>query len=505
MAPYVKIGGAHDLAQTVVCGQDADGSREETAGGIPMAVVRMVHHQLHRDCPLLGYIVPILPVMLEDRLHVDKSETQAATSLVLAFHACVSMLTGPFIGHLADKAASRKSSMIASLGAEMMGTIVIMISPSVPVLLVGRGIQAIGGNAAWIVGLATLADTVGPDKTGRTLGAISSFFASGLLFGPMTSGMLLPLVGYWMTWCVAIAMLAVDLMMRLVLIESKHGQLEVKKDTSHDVEATQTTIDGTEATERTALLGDATCGRRAEARFETPQADDVSCGAKPKSSAETVSTPENFYGFIFTNCRALTAVACHVTMAIVLLSLDTTLPLHAFRTFGWNTAQVSLMFLFLQLPSLLLATLMGVIKDKVGTRLPTGVGLLAMGFFLWLLGAAASDGLQLLSASGRSQTVTMMSLVGIGSARTLLCGSAILEITNVVKDAQSEKHNRFGPHGRLSSAYSITNFFWNTGMLIGPIISGGLTRMVGYYYMNMCIATICCIVGVLSLRFLSNK
>lgn len=77
-----------------------------------------------------SYIVPILPTILEDRLHVDKSETQAGASLVLSLHALVSMLTSPLIGYLADKISSQKKSLIASLGAEMIGTIVIMVSPS---------------------------------------------------------------------------------------------------------------------------------------------------------------------------------------------------------------------------------------------------------------------------------------------------------------------------------------------------------------------------------------
>ncbi|KAG5948161.1 hypothetical protein E4U53_006332 [Claviceps sorghi] len=443
---------------------------------------------------LQSYIVPILPVMLEDRLHVDKSKTQAVTSLVLSFHAGISMLTSPWIGYLADQVPSRKMSLVASLVAEMIGAIVIMISPSVPVLLVGRGLQAIGGNAAWIVGLSTLTETVGQDDTGKTLGAVASVYTSGLLFGPMASGMLLPLLGYWMTWCAAIAMLAVDLMMRFVMIENKQGP-QPKGDAPHDVEAMDTS-NTTDVNEQTPLLPDAPPGSRNEPRSAT---------ALQEADLETVSSPENFYLFIFTSLRAITAIACHSTMSMVLLSLDTTLPLHAYRTFGWGTAQVSLMFLLLQLPSLLLSTVMGMIKDKAGARLPTGVGLLGMGFFLWLLGAAAEDGLRLLSGKGRSQVITMMSLVGIGTARTLVSGSGILEMTNVVKDAQSENPHRFGPNGRLSSAYSITSFFWNTGMLIGPVLSGGLVRTVGYFYMNMVIATICCTVGILALTFLGKK
>lgn len=42
----------------------------------------------------------------------------------------------------------------------------------------------------------------------------------------------------------------------------------------------------------------------------------------------------------------------------------------------------------------------------------------------------------------------------------------------------------------MSSAYSLTNLTRNLGLLLGPIISGSLTRTVGYYYMTMVIGTI---------------
>ncbi|KAJ5690909.1 hypothetical protein N7488_012476, partial [Penicillium malachiteum] len=146
-------------------------------------------------------------VILEQRLHVDESKTQATTSLVLTVHALVCLVSGPLTGYLADKCSNRQLPLLTSLGAELVGTIIIMVAPSVPVLLLGRAFQAIGGNAVWIVGLATVADTVGQEDTGKVLGGISSFFVSGLLFGPMAAGTLLDLIGYWMTWMVPIALL----------------------------------------------------------------------------------------------------------------------------------------------------------------------------------------------------------------------------------------------------------------------------------------------------------
>ena len=304
---------------------------------------------------------------------------------------------------------------------------------SVPILLVGRGIQAIGGNAAWIVGLATLAETVGQDNTGKTLGFLSSFFASGVLFGPMTSGMLLPLVGYWITWVVAISVLVVDMIMRVVMIENKQSrEVNDRKDSltvesPSDLEATQEN-NPNEFNEQTALLHVSSSDN--EDQNYSKQLSDIATNDKPNSTPELTTSSENFYKFILTNSRALTALTCHCTNGIILTSLDTTLPLHATRTFGWSTARVSLMFLILQMPALLLATLLGMLKDRVGTRIPTSFGFLAMAFSLWLLGTAANESLVFEGIENKAQTITMVALACIGTARSFISGSAILEITS---------------------------------------------------------------------------
>ena len=309
----------------------------------------------------------------------------------------------------------------------------LLIACSVPIILLRRGIQAIGGNAAWIVGLATLAETVGQDKTGKTLGLMSSFFASGILFGPITSGMLLPLVGYWITWVVAISVLVVDMIMRVVMIENKPSrEVNDRKDSltvesPSDIEATQAN-NPNEFNEQTALLHVSSSDNE-DQNYSKPQSD-IATNDKQNSIPELTTSSENFYKFILTNSRALTALTCHCTMGVILLSLDTTLPLHATRTFGWDTARVSLMFLILQMPSLLLATLLGMLKDRVGTRIPTGFGFLAMAFSLWLLGAAANESPVFESIENKAQTITMVALAGIGTARSFISGSAILEITS---------------------------------------------------------------------------
>lgn len=254
-----------------------------------------------------------------------------------------------------------------------------------PILPVGRGIQAIGGNAAYIVGPATLTETVGQDNKGKTLGFMSSFFPSGIPFGPMTSGMLLPLAGYWIAWVVAISVLVVDMIMRVVMIENKQSrEVNDRKNSlrvvfSSDIEATQASSPN-EVDEQAVLLH--VSSSENEDRNYSKAQSPIATNVKPKSIPELTASSENFYKFILTNSRALTALTCHCTMGVILLSLDTTLPLHATTTFGWDTAGVSLMFLILQMPSLLLATFLAMLKDRVGTRIPTGFGFLAMAFSL---------------------------------------------------------------------------------------------------------------------------
>lgn len=63
--------------------------------------------------------------MLEERLKTDPSQTQRLTYNLLSIHALTSVIAAPIVGHVADKVPSRKVSLIASLGAEVVGTVIV--------------------------------------------------------------------------------------------------------------------------------------------------------------------------------------------------------------------------------------------------------------------------------------------------------------------------------------------------------------------------------------------
>ncbi len=75
-------------------------------------------------------------------------------------------------------------------------------------LYVARVAQGLSASIIWIVGSATLADTVGGNNMGKTLGTISIFTTAGSFSGPMIGGLLLETAGYWIAWSTAIGIVS---------------------------------------------------------------------------------------------------------------------------------------------------------------------------------------------------------------------------------------------------------------------------------------------------------
>ncbi|RJE24893.1 Mfs transporter [Aspergillus sclerotialis] len=396
---------------------------------------------------LYSFIVPILPVMIEDRLKFDPSQTQRITYQVLTVHALTSVISGPIVGYIADKVPSRKVSLMFSLGAEVIGTVVVATCISLPLIILGRIIQAIGGVAVWVVGSATVADTVGTQHLGTTLSMISVFFAAGVLLGPMVAGILMHLFGYWVTWATAIVVLVVDIFMRLVMIESSGDGKEVDAKDKNPEAANEDISDSTANSD--ARSGDADMA----VVMPVPIGDDENTALLQNEHSTTYDSvknghcdgnqspaPENqkpeekypashFYSVMFRQSRVIAALIIQMSNSIILVSFDTTLPLHVKRVFGWNTLNAGLMFGLLQLPLMIFGPVAGRLKDKIGVCYPAGFGFLTLAPLLWLLGFPGEDGTSWFGSGERGKTAYMVTIVCIGLARAVTAGSATIELT----------------------------------------------------------------------------
>jgi MFS family permease len=408
--------------------------------------------------------------MLEERMHQDPKQTQRLTSISLALHGLVSAFGGPLIGHLADKAPNRKGPFLVALVGCIIGTFMVACTTDVGVFFGGRVLQGISGSGAWIVGLATAADTVGPERIGTTMGFLMAFVNAAMVTGPMVSGLILEMAGYWFTWSVPVVILVIDVVARLLMVE-KAAEEDTDK-TSADAEENDPLLEP----------------------------------SNEEENSEDAKTPTvNFWRTMLSNSRVVTALLIGIWGPTLNTSFNATLPLHVLDIFGWGPSRVGLMFSLLALPGLPISPLAGYLRDRIGTRTPATIALALQGVFLVLLGFAGNKQFEWSSAAGRGQALYIFCCIVFGTLRPFVSGIGPVELTceylvipenlkersstnipiiGVVKAEEAKNPGIFGPRGGLSRVFSLVEVAATSGMTLGPILAGALTERFGYC--NMC-------------------
>ncbi|KAL4933243.1 MFS transporter [Aspergillus undulatus] len=433
---------------------------------------------LFSECFLFGFVVPILPYMLEQRLHLDPSRTQTSTTALLTTYGLISLISAPFIAHFADKTPSRKIPLLLSLAACATGTILVACSRAIWILTAGQIMQSISSASVWIVGMATLVDNVDGENKGKVVGTAMSVVATGVVAGPMVSGILLEVLGYWPAWSGALLLLAIDFFARLVMIDN-HVSNRTKSDT------------GVEANEQTRLLSEPN-------NTDTPPAPEPETADKCQDRVPA----RGFYTIMLSNPKILASLLNTLCLSMILASFDTTLPLHVRAVFGWGSLPTGIIFLGLQVPSIVFGSLIGWLRDRVGLRWPSTIGWGLMAPLLWLLGVPGAD-----MPWGRlergGEAVYILAISGLGFAFAFTRGAGSFQMMAVVHDLERQNPNIFGPYGGNSRLSGLTEVPFNIGMMLGPLVSGTISEIVGYYWTNTALAGISCFVALSSWVYLT--
>jgi MFS family permease len=264
-------------------------------------------------------------------------------------------------------------------------------------IFIGRLLQAIGGTAAWVVGFATLRDTIEAENIGKTFGLVNSFVGAGSLSGPAVAGILLELAGYWVTWGTVLIIIILDIIMRVVMIENPRK----KRDQHRTPEGPA--AEREEATENSALLPEFS---------QQPQ--------------DHAPSSLSFYCTILSQPRVIVGLLSYTTYSSLAASYNTTIPIHVRSSFSWGSLETGLIFAALQAPNLLLSPMCGWLRDQMGTRVPTAVGFILLAPLLWLLGAADQPQFPW-SAHGR--VMYIVAIIIIGCVQNLLASVGTIEIT----------------------------------------------------------------------------
>lgn len=103
----------------------------------------------------------------------------------------------PLIAKLSDSYGKRRI-YILDVAVFAFGSLIVALSPSFPVLLIGRSIQGLAAGGIFPVASAVIGDTFPAEQRGRALGLIGAVFGLAFLIGPILGGVLLLLGWQWL-------------------------------------------------------------------------------------------------------------------------------------------------------------------------------------------------------------------------------------------------------------------------------------------------------------------
>lgn len=310
----------------------------------------------------------------------------------------------------------------------------------------------------------------------------------GSLCAPLVGGVLYEKTGYPGVFGVASALLAVDFLMRALVIEKKVAK-RYGDETDPEIDDTPEPSQGHDEeqqpmNEEQPLLGNNQTKENNDAWKLSPN--------QPKIAHMVPILP------CLANPSLLTALLVAMVQAILLGSFDATLPLVAREYFGFDTLKAGVLFLPLGAFDLLLGPVFGWAVDRYGTKL------VAVGSYTYLIPAFVL--LRLPHAGGIHQVILYggcLALCGIGLAG--IGAPSLVEAGAVVEKYYDANPEFFGDEGPYAQLYGLQSMVFSAGLALGPEIAGQLRLAINYGNMNAILAGICAITAILCFAYLGGK
>lgn len=136
-------------------------------------------------------------------------------------NAAAQSVSPAILGYLADRSESRRLPLLFGLLLLTGATVMLCAGTSVNTFLIGRFLQGMSAAMVWTAGLALLTDNVEHTETGQCLGYVTAAMDAGTLLGPLAGGIVYDKAGYYAVYKMAFALIGLDIVLRLVLIEKR--------------------------------------------------------------------------------------------------------------------------------------------------------------------------------------------------------------------------------------------------------------------------------------------
>ncbi|KAK4503371.1 hypothetical protein PRZ48_004286 [Zasmidium cellare] len=109
------------------------------------------------------------------------------------------------------------------IGLVILGgsTAMLCVADSIGLFAAGRVLQGASAAVVWVVGLALLVDTVGPDEIGAAMGYVGLSMSLAILLAPLLGGIVFANAGYYSVYAMAFGLIVLDIILRFAMIERR--------------------------------------------------------------------------------------------------------------------------------------------------------------------------------------------------------------------------------------------------------------------------------------------
>ena len=380
-------------------------------------------------------------------------------------------------GHIGDMLSARRTPFILSLILNFFFTLALALSTDIWMLLVARLLQGLSTAIVTTFGSTLLTEVVEREYLGRAMGYTNMAFTLGLLLGPVVGGLLYDYCGYFQVYLPAFALLGLEIVLRLMMIEKKKPSSSMGR--APPVAETARRTQSTPPTNNNAF-----------AKVRSKESEPL-LHSTPRSQSV------NAYWILLSSPQFLVALIGLFILNSIACGFDSTVTPFIHDSFGMRATHAAILFLALAVP-MLLAPLAGWISDQYGPKLPIAAGL--------LLAALSLASLAFITESTHFPFLKMAVLLAIvGFAFTLALTPLRVEASLEVDRMERESPGRFGRNGANGRAFGLMNSMVAAGGLVGPLYAGFMRVAAGWEALAYTNGAVCAVVLVLVVVITGNS
>ncbi|KUM62764.1 hypothetical protein ACN42_g4328 [Penicillium freii] len=401
----------------------------------------------------------MLPFSLTVRSGVPEADVPFWTSTSLAVFGLAMVLGSPIAGWLVRKCERRQIPFLGGLSCAPGATLSFMLRVKPWVIIVARIFQGLSAGVVYTAGLTLLVDTIESHELGHWIGFGLSGMNFGVLVSPTLGGIVYEKAGFYPVFIVGLGVVLINLVLILLMIDRKtaakyRGHNDSTKGSSlPNGNSPKSAIANGKRRLSTVEEGDST--------ITTPL---LSCCRETSSAVAKDSYWWTVIGAFLQNHRIFAALYGCLINTIFVSAMDAVLPLFIRQTFHWFSGATGAMFLNLTIPSLI-CPCVGMMSDKYGVRLISGLGFTLAGVAVALFALIQHD-----DTTNKVMACVLLSLVGMGLNTTLTL--LVAEIPRIVNTVQEEQPDMYGDRNAVTKAYMLLDAAFGAGTVLGPLLSG---------------------------------